>query len=185
MQEVDIALMARIKKGDTDAFEELVSAHQRPVYNLAFRFLNDTCEAEDIAQEAFIRVFRAADTYTPDAKFTTWLYTIVKNLCFNAVRKRQSANLVSIDEETVPEIASKDDDPAALLEREQIRQRVALAVNALPSNMRIAVILQKFHGLSYQEIAAVLGCSVNAVKLRVHRAKEFLSRELAGLRETK
>jgi RNA polymerase sigma-70 factor (ECF subfamily) len=96
--EVDIALMARIKKGDTDAFDQLVSRHQRPVYNLALRFLSDSCEAEDITQEAFIRVFRAADTYTPEAKFTTWLYTIVKNLCFNAIRKRQSANLVSIEE---------------------------------------------------------------------------------------
>ncbi len=185
MQEVDIALMARIKKGDTDAFEELVSRHQRPVYNLALRFLSDSCEAEDIAQETFIRVFRAADTYTPDAKFTTWLYTIVKNLCFNAIRKRQSATLVSIDEETAPEIASREDDPARSLEREQLRKMVSRAVNALPENLRIAVILQKFHGLSYEEIAAVLGCSVNAVKLRVHRAKDFLSRELAGIAETK
>jgi RNA polymerase sigma-70 factor (ECF subfamily) len=185
VQEVDIALMARIKKGDIDAFEELVSRHQRPVYNLALRFLSDSCEAEDIAQEAFIRVFRAADNYTPDAKFTTWLFTIVKNLCFNAIRKRQSANLVSMDEETIREIASREDDPARMLEREQIRQRVNRAVNTLPENLRIAVILQKFHGLSYEEIAAVLGCSVNAVKLRVHRAKDFLSRELAGIDETK
>ncbi len=185
MEDVDIALMGRIREGDTDAFEELMSRHQRPVYNLALRFLNDSCEAEDIAQEAFVRVFRAARTYSPEAKFTTWLYTIVKNLCFNAIRKRQSANLVSIDEETVPEIASKEDDPSRKLEREQIRQRVARAVNALPENLRLAVILQKFHGLSYEEIAAILGCSVNAVKLRVHRAKDFLARELAAMGETK
>jgi len=75
--------MGRIKKGDSKAFELLLARHQRSVYNIALRFLNDAAEAEDITQEAFIRVYKAAQTYTPDAKFSTWLYTIVKNLCFN------------------------------------------------------------------------------------------------------
>ncbi len=186
MEDTDIALMSRIKKGDTKAFEMLLFRHQRSVYNLAFRFLNDEGEAEDITQEVFIRVYRAAKTYTPQAKFTTWLYTIVKNLCFNAIRNKKSAEIVPIDDEAIPEIASKGDDPSEILSKGQIKERVIKAVNALPENLRIAVILMKFQGLSCEEVGNILGCSVNAVKLRVHRAKEYLSRELGDLKgETK
>lgn len=186
MEDTDIALMARIKKGDTKAFELLLSRHQRSVYNLAFKFLNDPSDAEDITQEVFIRVYGAAKTYSPEAKFTTWLYTIVKNICFNTIRKRKSARIVSLEDETIPEIQAQSYDPSEILSKEQVRSRVINAVNNLPDNLRIAVILSKFHGFSYEEIAKVLDCSVNAVKLRVHRAKEFLSRELGGLEgETK
>ncbi|MEW6107625.1 MAG: sigma-70 family RNA polymerase sigma factor [Nitrospirota bacterium] len=175
--------MARIKKGDVNAFELLLSRHERSVYNLAYRFLNDEGEAEDITQEVFLRVYRASKTYNPEAKFTTWLYTIVKNLCFNAIRKKRSVSVVSIDEETMPEFRSEDPDPLDALSREELRSRVIRAVNALPENMRIAVILQRFHGFSTEEIAELMGCSVNAVKLRVHRAKMILAGKLGGLKE--
>ncbi len=104
MEETDIALMELIKRGDDKAFELLLSRHQRSVYNLACRFLNDEAEAEDITQETFIRIFKAAGTYSPDAKFSTWLYTIVKNLCFNSLRRRRTVIIVSTEEETLPEI---------------------------------------------------------------------------------
>lgn len=180
MEETDIALMARIKKNDTKAFELLLARHQRSVYNLAYRFLNDEREAEDITQETFIRVFKAAKTYVPEAKFTTWIYTIVKNLCFNTIRKRKTVDIVSMEEETVPDIPATGDDPLIILEKSRLREQVIRAVNALPENLRMAVILQKFHGLSYEEISKIFGCSVNAVKLRVHRAKEILARELVA-----
>lgn len=183
MEDTDIALMARIRKGDTKAFEVLVTRHQRSVYNLANRFLNDEGEAEDIAQEVFLRVYRAAGTYSPQAKFTTWLYTIVKNLCFNVLRKKRLSKITSLDDETMPEIASNDDDPSEILSRAQLKAKVIRAVSALPHNLRIAVVLQKFHGLSCEEIANILECSPNAVKLRIHRAKQYLSHELGGLKE--
>jgi RNA polymerase sigma-70 factor, ECF subfamily len=178
MEETDIALMELIRRGDDKAFELLVSRHQRSVYNLAYRFLNDEAEAEDITQEAFIRIFKAAGTYSPEAKFTTWLYTIVKNLCFNSLRKRRSVHIVSIEEEILPEIPAENNDPSEIIDRKRLKARVIKAVHALPENMRIAVILHKFHGLQYNEIADILGCSVNAVKLRVHRAKAFLADSL-------
>lgn len=182
MDETDIALMELIRRGDDKAFELLVSRHQRSVYNLACRFLNDEAEAEDIAQETFIRIFRAAGSYSPDAKFTTWLYTIVKNLCFNALRKRRSAQIVSVEEEALPEIPAVSPDPADVIDGKRLRSTVLAAVNALPENMRIAVLLNKFHGLEYHEIAEVLDCTVNTVKLRVHRAKAILARSLKDYR---
>lgn len=176
-----MALMERIRVGDDMAFEQLVARHQRAVFNFALRFLNSEAEAEDITQETFLRVFRASKSYRPDAKFTTWLYTIVKNLSFNVLRKRRSAEVLSIDDEMIPDVVSPGDTPLTGLERGQIRARVVKAVGGLPDNMRLAVILQKFHGLQYEEIARVMNCSVNAVKLRVHRAKAILGRELKDL----
>jgi len=179
MEDTDIALMELIKRGDDKAFELLLSRHQRSVYNLACRFLNDGAEAEDITQEAFIRVLKAAGTYRPEAKFTTWLYTIVKNLCFNALRKNRSVYIVSAEEEILPELPAHNDDPSEIIDRKRLKSRVVSAVNALPENMRIAVILHKFHGLQYNEIADILDCSVNAIKLRVHRAKTVLANSLS------
>jgi RNA polymerase sigma-70 factor (ECF subfamily) len=179
MEETDIALMELIKRGDDKAFDLLLSRHQRSVYNLAYRFLNDEAEAEDITQEAFIRVFKASGTYSPEAKFTTWLYAIVKNLCFNSLRRKRTAHIVSIEEERLPEIPAQNIDPCETIDRQRLRTKVSCAVNALPENMRIAVILHKFHGLQYHEIAEILGCSLNAVKLRVHRAKAVLANSLS------
>lgn len=179
--DVDIDLMQRVKKGDESAFEELVSRHYRSVYNLAYRFLYDEAESDDITQEVFLRVYRASNTYTPKAKFSTWLYTITKNLCFNELRKRRSVNILSIEDEMLPEMPSMADSPASKLEKKELRLRVIEAVRALPPNLRIAVLLQKYHGLSYEEIAEILGCTVNAVKLRVHRAKDFLAKSIGYL----
>lgn len=175
--------MGLIRKGDTKAFELLISRHQRPVYNLALRFLNDPDEAEDVAQDCFIRVYKAAATYTPDAKFTTWLYTIVRNLCFNVLRSRRQAVIVSVDDEALPELPSKNEDQIERISRQQVSEKVKQAVSKLPENMRLVVILGKYHGLSYDEIAGIMGCSVNAVKLRVHRAKAILAEELSSLND--
>ena len=181
-EDTDRALMARIGKGDEKALELLIRRHERMVYNVALRFLNDDAQAEDICQETFYRVYRAAASYTPDAKYTTWLYTIVRNLCFNALRKRNSADLVSIEDENMPEIPSGSISVLQALEVEELRKRVSAAVQELPQQMRMAVLLHKFQGLQHDEIAEICGCSVNAVKLRVHRAKAILAAKLGDLR---
>lgn len=175
--------MELIRKGDAKAFELLVARHQRAVYNLALRFLNDSDEAEDVAQDCFIRVYKAAATYTPEAKFTTWLYTVVRNLCFNVLRSRRQAVVVSLEDEALPELPAKNEDPVERITRQQVREKVMHAVSKLPENMRLVVILSKYHGLSYEEIAGIMGCSVNAIKLRVHRAKALLAEELSDLRD--
>ena len=179
--DIDFKLMDRVRKGDESAFEEIVSRHYHSVYNLANRFLYSMSEAEDITQEVFLRVFRASKSYTPKAKFSTWLYTITKNLCFNELRKLRSVQIFSIEDEMLPEIPSKSDNPALKLEKEEMRAKVLEAVEALPANLRIAVLLLKYHGLSYEEVAQILGCTVNAVKLRVHRAKDFLAKSIGYL----
>lgn len=176
--ERDIALMESVKNGDDAAFEELLTRHHQSVYRLAYRFLNDSPEAEDITQEVFLRVFKAARTYSPKAKFSTWLYTITKNLCFNALRKKRSVAIFSIEDEMLPELPSMDESPIARLEEAEVKKRVLGAVKELPANLRIAVLLLKYHGLSYEEVAEILECTVNAVKLRVHRAKKFLARSI-------
>jgi RNA polymerase sigma-70 factor (ECF subfamily) len=182
----DIALMELVKKGDDAAFDELVTRHYQSVYRLAYRFLYDSPEAEDITQEVFLRVYRAAKTYTPKAKFSTWLYTITKNLCFNELRKKKSVTVFSIEDEMLPELPSPDDSPVSKLEEAEVKQRVLDAVKALPANLRIAVLLLKYHDLSYEEVADILGCTVNAVKLRVHRAKKFLAKSIGYIsQETK
>ncbi|MBI5635007.1 MAG: RNA polymerase sigma factor [Nitrospirae bacterium] len=178
-EETDISIMGLIRKGDAKAFELLIARHQRAVYNLALRFLNDSDEAEDVAQDVFIRIYKAAATYTPDAKFTTWLYTIVRNLCFNVLRSRRQAVIVSVDDEALPELPAQNEDPVKRITRQQLRKKVIHAVGRLPENMRLAVILSKYHGLSYDEVAGIMGCSVNAIKLRVHRAKALLAEELS------
>jgi RNA polymerase sigma-70 factor (ECF subfamily) len=181
--EVDIKLMDRVKKGDESAFEELVSRHYHSVYNFANRFLLDAANAEDVTQEVFLRVFRAAKTYTARAKFSTWLYTITKNLCFNELRRKRSVNILSIEDEMLPEIPSLDDSPVSRLEKQEIRVKVLDAVRALPANLRVAVLLLKYHGFSYEEVAEILGCTVNAVKLRLHRAKDYLAKSIGYLSE--
>jgi RNA polymerase sigma-70 factor (ECF subfamily) len=182
----DVALMERVKDGDDGAFEELLTRHYQSVYRLAYRFLYDSPEAEDITQEVFLRVFRAAQTYSPKAKFSTWLYTITKNLCFNELRKKRSVTVFSIEDEMLPELPSMDESTVSKLEEEEVKKRVLDAVRELPANLRIAVLLLKYHGLSYEEVAVILGCTVNAVKLRVHRAKKFLTRSIGhASQETK
>ncbi|NJD57367.1 MAG: RNA polymerase sigma factor [Nitrospirae bacterium] len=183
MEETDIALMARIKMGDAKAFEVLLARHQKSVFNLALRFLGDPDEAEDIMQNTFLRILKASRTYTPEAKFTTWLYTIVKNLCFNVLRSRKSVELVSMDNEYLPDLPATEENPIARISQSQLRETVIGAIGKLPKNMQMAVILSKYHGLQYDEIAAIMGCSVNAVKLRVHRAKLILAQELKGLKQ--
>jgi RNA polymerase sigma-70 factor (ECF subfamily) len=182
----DVALMEGVKNGDDGAFEELLTRHYQSVYRLAYRFLYDSPEAEDITQEVFLRVFRAARTYSPKAKFSTWLYTITKNLCFNELRKKRSATIFSIEDEMLPELPSMDESPVSKLEEAEVKKRVLDAVRELPANLRIAVLLLKYQGLSYEEVAEILGCTVNAVKLRVHRAKKFLARSIGYVsQETK
>jgi RNA polymerase sigma-70 factor (ECF subfamily) len=183
MEETDVALMARIKKGDEKAFELLMARHKRSVYNLALRFLNDPDDAVDVTQEAFIRIYRSSQNYTPDAKFTTWLYTIVKNLCFNMLRARKSAEIVSMDNEFMTELPAKEEHPVERISRAQTREIVIMAVKSLPENMKMAVILSKYHGLPYDEIAAIMGCTVTAVKLRIYRAKTILAKKLSGLKQ--
>jgi RNA polymerase sigma-70 factor (ECF subfamily) len=178
-------LMARIAEGDEDAFEILVHRHQTSVLNLVYRFIGDRTQAKDLAQEVFIRVWQAAGSYQPKAKFTTWVYRITANLCFNELKSARRKKWFSFNrsdedgvhtfEETLAYSAPSAED--ILLEKERSRQ-ISDALQSLPENQRMALILKRYDDLSHQEIAQVIGCSVSAVDSLLVRAKRALQEKL-------
>jgi RNA polymerase sigma-70 factor (ECF subfamily) len=182
-------LMARIAKGDNDAFEILVNRHQTSVLNLIYRFIGDRTQAKDLAQEVFIRVWQSAKTYKPDAKFTTWLYRVTANLCFNELKSSRRKKWFSFNrsdqdgkrtfEETVADGAPSAED--LLLEKERSRQ-ISDALQSLPDNQRMALVLKRYDELSYQEIAQIIGCSVSAVESLLIRAKRTLQEKLVAFK---
>jgi RNA polymerase sigma-70 factor (ECF subfamily) len=178
-------LMARVGKGDNEAFEILVARHQTSVLNLIYRFIGDRTQAKDLAQEVFIKVWQAAKSYEPKAKFTTWIYRIATNLCLNELRSSRRSRWYPFHRsddgrENAVEDTYSDGSPTAedlLLAKERSRQ-ISDAVQSLPKNQRMALILKRYDGLSYQEIAQIIGCSVSAVESLLIRAKRTLQEKL-------
>ena len=178
-------LMARIAEGDEDAFEMLVRRHQTSVLNLIYRFIGDRTGAKDLAQEVFLRVWQVAKSYEPRAKFTTWIYQITANLCFNELKSSRRKKWLQFlrfgeDQENTIEEVLVDPSPSPedlLLSREQSR-RILDALHSLPDNQRLALILKRYDDLSYNEIARVLGCSVSAVESLIVRAKRTFQKKL-------
>jgi RNA polymerase sigma-70 factor (ECF subfamily) len=178
----DEELMLRLKDGETDCFRDLVLRHQRSVINTAFRITGSHQEAEDIAQEVFLRVYRSAPDYAPAAKFSTYLYRITFNLSLNQVRKAKAVLRRFFsgeqDAQGKSETGGTDsrlpDTPLASLEKEEVKKKVRKAIRSLPKRQRVAIILSQYEGLSYQEISQILKCSHKAVE----RAKGQLKKEL-------
>jgi RNA polymerase sigma-70 factor (ECF subfamily) len=174
----DIALMLRFQKGDEAAFEELVHKHTRAVLNLVFRYLGDASRAEDVAQDIFVKVYRARMKYEPKAKFSTWLYRIAVNHCLNEIRAGKSRPSLGAPVNDLLEHPSAED-PDARIHRQELREAVKAAVDALPDNQRMAVLLSRYEDMSYDQIAETMGLSLEAVKSLLFRAKENLQRALA------
>lgn len=177
-QDPDVALMFRVRKGDRDAFESLVMKHQKSVINAAFRYTGNPSVAEDLAQEVFLRVYRAAAHYEPEAKFTTWLFTIVRNICSN-YRTREGSHDHDMQPEEDWKLPAPDADPESTAIRRQMRARVQNAVADLPESLRFPLILSHYHQMGYDEIAKALDLSLSAIKIRIHRAKILLLERLA------
>jgi len=178
-------LMVKIAKGDEYAFQILVERHQTSVLNLIYRFIGERTKSEDLAQEVFLRVWQAARTYESNAKFTTWLYRIAANLCLNELKSSRRKRWLRFfhadtDEQTVEEEDLSDGSPSPedlLLSRERSRQ-ITSALQSLPENQRMALILKKYDALSYEEIARILSCSVSAVESLMVRAKRNFQEKL-------
>lgn len=171
-------LMARLAKGDMAALGDIVSRHQDNVLSLSYRVLGDWHRAEDVAQETFLRVHRAAKHYRPKAKFTTWLYRIVVNLCFDEQRKRAKA--AAPLENVGSEILAESDCNVA--EKKELAELVRTAVNELPERQRLAVILHRYDGLSHGEISEVTGWTKSAVESLLVRAYANLRGKLEKMR---
>ena len=179
----DHALMRRIADGDAEAFRDLVERHQQAVVGTAAKMLGGLDDAEDIAQQVFLRVWKNARRYRPDARFTTYLFTITRNLVFNETRRRGRKKHVSADEieETTGHLAEERPEfqPDERLLQEELRVAVDNAIATLPEAQRVAVVLRRYEQLPYEEIAKVLGVSVPAVKSLLFRARTTLRESLA------
>lgn len=187
--DADAGLMLRVRRGDRQAFRELVERHQRAVIQTIYRAIGDGWEAEDLAQRVFVQVWRSAGRYEPTAKFTTWLFTIVHNTILNERRRRARRGAESLEalmqqEEDGTSGAqfadARSPDPSQQVAERELQARIAAVVQQLPDNQRTAVVLCRFEGFSYEEIAKVLHCSVPAVKSLLHRARETLKEQLRG-----
>jgi len=182
----DAALMLRVKQGDTAAFTELVEKYKQPVMNLVYRTLRDATEAEDLAQNVFVQVYKSAHRYKTTARFTTWLFTIARNLCLNEIRRRSRHPAESLDaphpeqeDQPLRQIEDKKTfSPPETLLHHELEEKIAAALAELPENQRTAIILCRQEELSYEEIAEVLGCSLSATKSLIHRGRETLKEKL-------
>jgi RNA polymerase sigma-70 factor (ECF subfamily) len=188
----DESLMLRYRDGDVRAFEVLVGRHRMPVYNFILRFVRDPAQAEDVTQETFLRLIKGADAYERQAKFTTWLYTIARNLCVDASRRgkhRKAASLdapLGDDEGSVSLLDLVPDGAAGVDRQAQSRElavRIRDAIEALPDEQREIFLLREVADLQFNEIANVVGCPENTVKSRMRYALEKLREALEEYRD--
>ncbi|MCE7872272.1 sigma-70 family RNA polymerase sigma factor [bacterium CPR1] len=182
----DVLWMQQVKAGNAEAFSNIIRKYQKTVLNLTYRFTGDPVEAEDLAQEVFLRVYRAADRFEARAKFFTYVYQVTLNLCRNErakVRHKRNTSLDAPMKEGEPDSLRQIQDPSGsaeeLLTRQELGDVVREAVLSLPEEQREAVMMQRFQDLSYEEIAEILKLSVPAVKSRLHRAKLALKEKLS------
>ena len=184
--------MLDVKAGDEQSFALLLQRYRSPLVNFLYRMVRERAEAEDLAQEVFLRVYRARKDYVPSAKFTTWLFRIATNLALNSVRdNRYQRMVVSIDapvttvaedgDERTLDVAEKHPNIEQHLIEEARRKMIRHAIEKLPEKQRAAVLLHKYQELDYNEIAKILGCSESALKSLLFRAYETLRVELAPL----
>jgi RNA polymerase sigma-70 factor (ECF subfamily) len=173
----DSHLVARLRRGDPRAFEDLVIAYQHRVFGVALRMLGSRAEAEELAQEVFIRVHGAVHEFRGEAKLSTWLYTIASRLCLNRLASSER-RVARAGEETLTRLASRHPSPADALERSELETALHRAIAELPDERRIVVILRDLEGLSYEEIAAALDLELGTVRSRLHRARMDLKEKL-------
>ena len=186
---LDAELVARVQAGDKRAFDILVQKYQSKVVNLVGRYVSDQAECYDIAQDAFIKAYRAINSFRGDSQFYTWLYRITANTAKNylASRARKTPSY-SVDVEDAQHFEGESglkeyDNPERLLLTDEIRQTIYRAIEKLPEDLKSAITLREFDGLSYEEIAEVMDCPIGTVRSRIFRARDAIDKELRPLLE--
>ena len=179
----DEELVARSISGDADSFNELILRWERPIYALAYRTIGREEDARDVCQETFLRAFRALPAFRGQAKFSSWLYRIALNLCRDWMRRERRAPVVQPPEDVdLMELAAAAE-PAESIEelvsRKDLTRLVERAMAKLPEEQRTAIVLKEYHGLTFQEIADLVGCPLSTVKTRLYQGLTVLRRELA------
>ena len=186
LSDPDHELMERICSGELAAFTQLVKKYQRIVMATIYRYTGNRNEVEDLAQEIFFKVYRAAKSYTPQAKFSTWLYRVVVNHCLNYRRSQKRSALTTSLDHSMPEKEKSPlqaaqpqyQHPESLIQQQELQATIQRAIGELPDRQRMAIILSRFEGLSYKEIAQVLECSLSAVESLLFRAMTSLKEKL-------
>jgi RNA polymerase sigma-70 factor (ECF subfamily) len=190
--ESDEALMLRYRDGEVRAFEVLLTRHRKPIYNFILRFVLDPAQAEDLMQETFLRVIKGTESYERQAKFTTWLYTIARNLCVDASRRGKHRRAQSLDapldeEDGSATMLDRVADPKGTVDRKvigkELGERIQAAVDGLAEEQREVFVLREVLDLPFKEIAAIVGCPENTVKSRMRYALEKLREALDEYRD--
>jgi RNA polymerase sigma-70 factor, ECF subfamily len=182
MPSTDEELVARSMGGDLDSFNQLVLRWERPIYALAYRVIGREEEAHDVAQETFLRAFRALKGFKGQAKFSSWLYRITLNLCRDWIRRErrtpvsqapEGVDIIELAGEATPSESIED-----LVSRHELGRVVGKAMSQLPEEQRTAIILKEYHGLTFQEIAELLDCPLSTVKTRLYQGLTVLRKQL-------
>lgn len=187
---VDLALVERVQRGDRAAFDLLVRKYQYKIVNLVSRYVHDPFEAQDVAQEAFIKAYRAIASFRGDSAFYTWLYRIAINTAKNFLvaqeRRPPESDIDARDAEQFNGVGQlkEHDTPEGLLLSGEIGRTIVQALEALPEDLRTAIVLREMDGLSYEEIAEAMACPVGTVRSRIFRAREAIDQRLRPLLES-
>ena len=186
-KDTDKELVRRIKKGDKQAFDLLFSRYQHKILNLVSRYLRDQQDVEDVTQEAFIKAFRALPRFRGESAFYTWLYRIAINTAKNhlVARSRRPPGVdVDVDDAEFmdgTDVLRDSESPEAALSRDQLAKVINATLSELPDDLRSAVTLREFDGLTYEQIAEIMDCPVGTVRSRIFRAREAIDQRIAPL----
>ncbi|WP_334300592.1 RNA polymerase sigma factor [Alkaliphilus flagellatus] len=177
----EASLIEQSKAGDIDSFEQLIAAHQKKAFNIAYRILGNLEDANDVTQEALIKAYRGIRNFNGKSSFSTWLYTIVNNACIDFIRKNRKTNVTYLDREYETEEGSyklqvygNEETPEELFEKKEVQKLVHEAINKLSYEHRRIIVLRDIEQFSYQEISQILNCSEGTVKSRINRARSNL-----------
>src|SRR3954454_2402053 len=183
MTSTDEELVARSRGGDADSFNQLILRWERPIYALAYRTIGREEDARDVCQETFLRASRALPGFRGQAKFSSWLYRIALNLCRDWIRRERRAPVVQPPEDVdlieLAAAAEPSESIEDLVARKDLTRLVERAMALLPDEQRTAIVLKEYHGLTFQEIAELVGCPLSTVKTRLYQGLLVLRRELA------
>lgn len=190
MTSTDEELVARSIEGDTESFNQLIRRWERPIYALAYRTIGREEDARDICQDTFLRAYRALPNFRGQAKFSSWLYRITLNLCRDWARRERRTPIVQAPDDTdLMELAAAAEPSESiedLVARKDLTRAVQQVLRRLPDEQRTAIILKEYHGLTFQEIADLVGCPLSTVKTRLYQGLSVVRRELerGGVRST-
>lgn len=185
MSENEKLLLERAKKGEVEAFELLIERYQKKVFNIALKMLGNYDDASELAQEAFIKIYKSIKGFKEESSFSTWVYRIATNVCLDELRKRKNRKLTYLDEviqsedgDLKREIADQGLSPDAIAEQKELKRALNQAILSLSEEHRVVLIMRDLHGMTYEEIAKVTKCPEGTVKSRINRARLSLKETL-------